>query len=206
LFRSKVKAAANLDVYPLSNGNRPGAGKVHQTRSERMNPWEVVTMTIAAEFSDLNDIEQTTRVTLRLTVAALLGAMLGYERESQGKAAGLRTHMMVAIGAALFVITADMGIVEETTGVVNDAMSRVIQGVVAGVGFLGAGTILKSENLANVRGLTTAAGLWMTAAMGVAVGLGQEVVALVATLLAFITLHLVPLLLERSGASKDGEE
>ena len=165
-----------------------------------MPPWEVITMTIAAEFSDLKDIEQTTRVTLRLTVAALLGAMLGYERESQGKAAGLRTHMMVAIGAALFVITADMGIVEETTGVVNDAMSRVIQGVIAGVGFLGAGTILKSENLANVRGLTTAAGLWMTAAMGVAVGLGQEEVALVATLLAFITLHLVPLLLVRVGA------
>lgn len=171
-----------------------------------MSPWEVVTMTVAAEFSDLNDIEQTTRVTLRLTVAALLGAMLGYERESQGKAAGLRTHMMVAIGAALFVLAADMGIVSDTTGVVNDAMSRVIQGVVAGVGFLGAGTILKGENLANVRGLTTAAGLWMTAAMGVAVGLGQEVVAVVATLLAFITLHLVPLLLERSGGAKNRDQ
>lgn len=104
------------------------------------------------------------------------------------------------------VVGADLGIVSGPTGTMNDAMSRIIQGVVAGVGFLGAGTILKSESLANVRGLTTAAGLWLTAAMGVAVGLGQEVLAILATLLALITLHLVPLLLERKSVDKAEDE
>lgn len=171
-----------------------------------MSIWEVIIGTVVAEFSDINDVEQTTRVVLRLVLAVMLGGLLGYERESQGKAAGLRTHMLVALGAALFIIGADLGIVSEPTGTMNDAMSRVIQGVVAGVGFLGAGTILKSESLASVRGLTTAAGLWLTAAMGVAVGLGQEVLAILATLLALITLHLVPLLLERKSVDKAEDE
>ncbi len=165
-----------------------------------MSLWEVIVATVASEFSDINDIEQNTRVTLRLTLAAVLGGVLGYERESQGKAAGLRTHMLVSLGAALFVIGAD------PTGTFNDAMSRVIQGVVAGIGFLGAGTIIKSESLSSIRGLTTAAGLWLTAAMGVAVGLGQEVVAILATLLALLILHLVPALLEqKAGGKADGE-
>lgn len=171
-----------------------------------MAVWEVIVSTAAAEFADINDVEQTTQITVRLLIAALLGGLLGYERESQGKAAGLRTHMLVALGAALFVIGADLGITSDPTGTVNDAMSRVIQGVVAGVGFLGAGTILKSESLANVRGLTTAAGLWLTAAMGVAVGLGQETVAILATLLALVTLHLIPLILERSGGNRIDED
>lgn len=161
-----------------------------------MSVWEVIVATVAAEFSDINDIEQNTRVGVRLVLAVLLGGVLGYERESQGKAAGLRTHMLVSLGAALFVIGAD------PTGTFNDAMSRVIQGVVAGIGFLGAGTIIKSASLSNIRGLTTAAGLWLTAAMGVAIGLGQEVVAIMTTLLALIILHLAPLLLERKTAEK----
>jgi putative Mg2+ transporter-C (MgtC) family protein len=161
-----------------------------------MSVWEVIVATVADEFSDINDIEQNTRVGVRLVLAVLLGGVLGYERESQGKAAGLRTHMLVSLGAALFVIGAD------PTGTFNDAMSRVIQGVVAGIGFLGAGTIIKSESLSNIRGLTTAANLWLTAAMGVAIGLGQEVVAIMTTLLALIILHLVPLLLERKTAKK----
>jgi len=161
-----------------------------------MSVWEVIVATVTAEFSDINDIEQNTRVGVRLVLAVLLGGVLGYERESQGKAAGLRTHMLVSLGAALFVIGAD------PTGTFNDSMSRVIQGVVAGIGFLGAGTIIKSESLSNIRGLTTAAGLWLTAAMGVAIGLGQEVVAIMTTLLALIILQLLPLVLERKTAEK----
>lgn len=164
-----------------------------------MSVWEVIVATVAAEFSDINDIEQNTRVGVRLVLAVLLGGVLGYERESQGKAAGLRTHMLVSLGAALFVIGAD------PTGTFNEAMSRVIQGVVAGIGFLGAGTIIKSASLSNIRGLTTAAGLWLTAAMGVAIGLGQEVIAIMTTLLALIILHLMPLLLERKTAEKADE-
>ena len=153
------------------------------------NPWwQQVGSTIAAEFSDLTDATETTRVVLRLAVAALLGGLLGWEREHQGKAAGVRTHMLVAMGAALFVL------VSQQIGMGPDDMSRVIQGITAGVGFLCAGSILKGDRLGDVKGLTTAAGLWLTAAMGVAAGLGRELTAVLATLLALTVLALVPAL------------
>ncbi|HLW04447.1 MAG TPA: MgtC/SapB family protein [Azoarcus sp.] len=151
-----------------------------------MSAWDVIIGTIAAEFSDLSDLEDLTRVTLRLFLAGLLGAALGYERESQGKSAGLRTHMLVALGSALFVIAPGLA------WSMNDAMSRVIQGVVTGIGFVCAGTIIKDKATDNVRGLTTAAGLWLTAAMGVAVGLGNEATAVLATLIALFVLHVLP--------------
>jgi len=155
-----------------------------------MNPslWQQISSTVAAEFSDLDDISQTTRVVLRLTVAALLGGLLGWEREHKGQAAGVRTHMLVAMGAALFVL------VSQQIGMEQDDMSRVIQGITAGVGFLCAGTILKGDRPGDVKGLTTAAGLWLTAAMGVAAGLGRELTAVLATILALIILSLVPAL------------
>ena len=146
--------------------------------------------TLLAEFSDLGQVENLTRATLRLTLALLLGGLLGYEREVKGKAAGVRTHMLVCLGASIFVMLLEMD------GADHDAMSRVIQGVVAGIGFLCAGTILKGEHIANVQGLTTAAGLWATAAVGVAVGLGHEATAALGTLMALLILHIVPLLLE----------
>lgn len=135
-----------------------------------------------------------TRITLRLFLAALLGGMLGYERESQGQAAGVRTHMLVALGAALFVV------VPEQAGVAEDAMSRVTQGVVAGVGFLCAGTILKGEGILQIKGLTTAAGLWLTAAIGVAVGVGYETTAAVSVLMVLFVLNVVPMFI---GKKKD---
>ena len=146
--------------------------------------------TLLAEFSDLGQVENLTRATLRLTLALLLGGLLGYEREVKGKAAGVRTHMLVCLGASIFVMLLEMD------GADHDAMSRVIQGVVAGIGFLCAGTILKGENIADVQGLTTAAGLWATAAVGVAVGLGHEATAVLGTLMALLILHIVPLLLD----------
>ncbi|WP_150302762.1 MgtC/SapB family protein [Pseudomonas saliphila] len=153
--------------------------------------WETILATIISEFSDLDDVENATRVTTRLLFAALLGGLLGFEREQQGKAAGIRTHMMVGLGAALFVIASLQD------GAMDDAMSRVIQGIVTGVGFLGAGTILKTESLKDVKGLTTAAGIWFTAAIGVAVGLGHEMTAMISTLIALVILHLLPLLTQR---------
>lgn len=164
-----------------------------------MSTWEVIIATLTSEFSDLSDIEQATRVTLRLGLAAFLGGILGYERESQGKAAGVRTHMLVCLGAALFILAPDQG-----GGLSEDAMSRVIQGVVAGVGFLCAGTIIKGDSLVQVKGLTTAAGIWLTAAIGVAVGLGHEATAVLATLLAIFILHFLLHRLE-SGRKKDSE-
>lgn len=150
--------------------------------------WHEVWVTLQAEFADITDASQLTRITVRLLMAALLGGILGFEREQKGKAAGVRTHMLVALGAALFVLVPQM------SGSQADAMSRVVQGVIAGIGFLGAGTILKNQegDEGHVRGLTTAAGLWMTAAIGVSAGLGREATAVLSTVLALLILGVMP--------------
>ncbi|BDB20014.1 Mg(2+) transporter [Pseudomonas sp. CYM-20-01] len=151
--------------------------------------WHEVWQTLLAEFADIGDARQLTQITVRLLIAAVLGGILGFERESKGKAAGVRTHMLVALGAALFVMVPQM------SGNQADAMSRVVQGVIAGIGFLGAGTILKGnedEEGQHVKGLTTAAGLWMTAAIGVAAGLGRESTAVLSTLLALVVFNVMP--------------
>jgi putative Mg2+ transporter-C (MgtC) family protein len=153
--------------------------------------WTRIIDTLSAEFSDAVDVEQITRILVRLLLAALLGGILGYEREQQGKAAGIRTHMLVAMGAALFVMVPQQGGME-----VAD-MSRVIQGVIAGIGFLCAGAIIKNKSEENVHGLTTAAGVWMTAAIGIACGLGREMTAVLSTLLALVVLALVPKVADR---------
>jgi putative Mg2+ transporter-C (MgtC) family protein len=103
----------------------------------------------------------------RLGLAAALGAIMGYQRERVHSTAGLRTHMLVCLGAAFFV----MASVE--SGQTSADVSRVIQGIVAGVGFLGAGTILKVGEGLQVHGLTTAASIWLTAAIGTGAGLGH---------------------------------
>ena len=153
-----------------------------------MQSWQIIGQTLAAEFSDIPTLADLTRITLRLLVAGTLGGLLGYERERKGKSAGLRTHMLVAIGAALFVlISLQAGADSE-----SDAMSRVLQGIVAGIGFLGAGAIIKSAQHEGATGLTTAAGIWLTAAIGVAAGMGQLALAMLSTLLALIILALLP--------------
>jgi len=125
------------------------------------------------------------RITLRLTVAMIFGAVIGIQRERAGKPAGIRTHMLVSSGAAVFVMAG------AEFGMNDDSVSRVIQGLITGIGFIGAGAILKLYDRREVEGLTTAAGIWMTAALGVAVGLGRFGLALVAALLAWMTLSLV---------------
>lgn len=150
--------------------------------------WNQVSSAVVSEFSDLPDVTELTRVLLRLLMAALLGGLLGMEREHKGKAAGVRTHMLVSMGAALFVLLASQG------GMQDAELSRVLQGVIAGIGFLGAGTILKAEHEDKVRGLTTAAGIWLTAAIGMAAGLGRESTAVLSTLLALGVFALVPVL------------
>jgi putative Mg2+ transporter-C (MgtC) family protein len=147
---------------------------------------ETVMQALRTEFSDVTDPAQLTRIVLRLLLAALLGGALGYERERSGKAAGIRTHMLVAIGAALFVL------VPQQAGMVVGDLSRVIQGIVTGVGFLGAGAIIKHASEQSVQGLTTAAGVWMTAAIGIACGLGRETTAVLSTVLALAVLTAVP--------------
>jgi putative Mg2+ transporter-C (MgtC) family protein len=119
---------------------------------------------------------------IRLILAAGLGALLGAERERVHSAAGLRTHMLVGMGTALFVL------VMIESGADGAALSRVIQGLTAGIGFLGAGTILKISDKTEVHGLTTAASIWLCAAVGVAAGLGHVWVAGLAALMGWIVL------------------
>ena len=123
-------------------------------------------------------------VVIRVIAATLLGAIVGIERERAGKPAGLRTHMLVSLGTAVVVLAcadANMSV---------DGLSRVIQGIVTGIGFVGAGTILKLNEQREIKGLTTAAGLWMTAAIGVACGLGGIGLAVIGTIVALLILAL----------------
>ncbi|HEK1011410.1 TPA: MgtC/SapB family protein [Pseudomonas putida] len=166
---------------------------------------DLIWQTIQAEFADITDEQEVTRILLRLLMAAVLGAVLGFEREHKGKSAGVRTHMLVSMGAALFVLAPSMA------GADDQALSRVVQGIVAGIGFLGAGTILKGNGRdpSHVKGLTTAAGLWMTAAIGTAAGMGREATALISTLMALLVLATMPLVVdkvERENEEKQREE
>jgi len=116
---------------------------------------------------------------LRFLLAVALGAGIGYQRERAGKAAGLRTHILVSAGAGLFTLVSIYGF----GGAVVD-ISRVAAGVVIGIGFIGAGVILRGTREKEVAGLTTAATIWMTAAIGLAAGAGMYLVSVIATAVA----------------------
>jgi len=118
-------------------------------------------------------------MTLRFLLAVALGAGIGYQRERAGKAAGLRTHILVSAGAGLFTLVSIYGF----GGAVVD-ISRVAAGVVIGIGFIGAGVILRGTREKEVAGLTTAATIWMTAAIGLAAGAGMYLVSVIATAVA----------------------
>jgi putative Mg2+ transporter-C (MgtC) family protein len=130
----------------------------------------------------LPDARSAVRVTIRLLAALLAGAIVGWQRERTGKPAGMRTHILVCMGTAMFVI------VGAELDMAQDAMSRVIQGLATGIGFLGAGAIIKQESTREITGLTTAAGIWMTAAIGVAAGLGHLGSAALGVLLTWVVL------------------
>lgn len=123
-------------------------------------------------------------ITLRLFVAFLLGGIIGIEREYRSKDADFRTHFLVALGSALFCIVSQYGF-----GFDLKDSSRVAAQVVSGIGFLGAGTIIFQKNV--VRGLTTAAGLWVTAAIGLACGTGMYIVATIAVAMVLFGLEVM---------------
>lgn len=156
--------------------------------------WQQISNTVVTEFSDLKDVTEITTITVRLLMAALLGGILGFEREQRGKAAGIKTHMLVSIGAALFVL------IPMQAGLSESELSRVVQGIIAGIGFLGAGAILKGTDEKDLKGLTTAASIWLTAAIGVAAGLGRESSAILCTLLALMILIVIPRVAELMAA------
>ena len=140
---------------------------------------------VAGELSQLvPDIPQIVRVTIRMIAALAVGTAIGFQRELTHKTAGLRTHMLVALGTALFVVGAT------ENGMKADSLARVIQGIATGIGFLGGGAILKLTDRREVHGLTTAAGIWMTAAGSAVAALGQITVAFIATVFGLIVLTL----------------
>ena len=143
--------------------------------------WEELT-------SGLPDARQLVHVLIRMIAASVLGAVVGMQREKAGKPAGVRTHMLVSLGTAVIVLACS------GVGMSSDSVSRVVQGIVTGIGFLGAGAILKLDQEREIQGLTTAAGIWMTAAIGVAVGLGSLGVALLGTVFTLVILALAGLL------------
>jgi putative Mg2+ transporter-C (MgtC) family protein len=135
--------------------------------------------------SGMPDTGQAIRVVLRILAATVLGAIVGYERERTGKSAGLRTHMLVSLTSAVFVLA------PLEAGMAPADVSRVIQGVAAGIGFIGAGAIMKLPEERQIDGLTTAAGIWMTAGLGLAAGLGRFGVAFITVAIAWVILAIV---------------
>ena len=126
---------------------------------------------------------------LRLVAATLMGALLGINREQRGKPAGLKTITLVSVGAASFMLVSIelyLSIPDTASGTSRIDLTRVVQGVVGGIGFLGAGSIIRSRG--SVVGTTTAATIWTVGAVGLACGLGQFRLALLITLVAWVIL------------------
>jgi putative Mg2+ transporter-C (MgtC) family protein len=133
------------------------------------------------------------KLLVRLLAAAVLAALLGWERESAHKPAGLRTHMLVGVASALFTVLGELAVRDypgQEGGLRSDPI-RVIQAVAIGIGFLGSGVIFVARDREEVLGLTTAASIWATAAVGIAAGLGHYVMAGGGTLLLLIVLRVM---------------
>jgi putative Mg2+ transporter-C (MgtC) family protein len=140
--------------------------------------------------------QQTLDFILRIVAAALLGGAVGLEREYRDKAAGFRTHFLVALGSALFMIISAYGFQDALVSTEHRLdVSRIAAQVVSGIGFIGAGTIIFQKNM--VRGLTTAASIWVTAAIGLACGCGMYVLAAVVTGLVLVGLEAFNFILRR---------
>lgn len=148
----------------------------------------------------LPDQRQLIHVIIRLLAATLFGAAIGIERERAGKPAGLRTHILVTLGTTMFVLACT------GYGMNSDGLSRVIQGIITGIGFIGAGSILKISEERNIRGLTSAAGIWIASAIGITVGLGGLGLALLGTILTLVILTLVNSIELQKGQKNGGGE
>jgi putative Mg2+ transporter-C (MgtC) family protein len=137
-----------------------------------------------------------------LFFALVIGTAIGLQRELTHKPAGLRTHMLVALGTALFLIAA------EEYGMQGDSVAKIVQGVATGIGFLGGGAILKLTTEREIHGLTTAAGIWMTAAASAAAALGQVAVAMIGTVFGLVVLIVFHKIEKELGhrARKDSEQ
>jgi putative Mg2+ transporter-C (MgtC) family protein len=160
---------------------------------------------VSNAYNEINQIipsaHQLARITLRLVAALAIGTMIGLQRELTHKPAGLRTHMLVALGTAMFVIGG------AEAGMELDSLSKIMQGLATGIGFLGGGAILKLTTEREIHGLTTAAGIWMTAAASTVAALGQIAVAMIGTLFGLMVLIVFHSIEKQLGhrAKKDSE-
>lgn len=145
------------------------------------------------------EADKLARLGLRLVAALVIGIVIGFQRELTHKPAGLRTHLLVALGTALLVVAA------VNAGMQSGDVSRIIQGLVTGIGFLGGGTILKLTREHEIRGLTTAAGIWLTAAASVAAGLGQFADAFIGVIFAWIVLAVLGKFERRDADGGEGD-
>ena len=192
-------SVAEATHYKGPGADRPGVARqvLSHTPSAKAN-LQLMGLILDELSASLPDSQETVRVIVRLVAALIAGGVIGLQREASGKAAGLRTHMLVCAGTALFVVAV------LNIGMEQDAVSRVIQGLATGIGFLGAGAILKVESSLEIKGLTTAAGIWMTAALGVTIGVGQLGTAAIGTALAWCVLAILIKLDRRiEGSSAD---
>ena len=153
---------------------------------------------LALEFA-LPDTPIMVAAFVRLGMAAILGGVIGWEREQKGRAAGLKTHILVSIGSALFILAPTLA------GIPGGENTRVMQGIVSGIGLLGAGAILRNRKGTQVEGLTTAASIWMTAAIGMAAGMGMEVLAMLATAFTWLVVAAVPRIIGNTPAHQGQE-
>ena len=141
---------------------------------------------LKAIYDSVNTVEVTTVSTIyKLVLSMLLGSCVGLERKRKGQIAGVRTFALISMGAALAMVLS-IYVPQEYLGLKNGDPGRIAAQVVTGVGFLGAGAIIQSKG--SVRGLTTAAGIWMVATLGMAIGVGLYVISIVATALIIVTL------------------
>ena len=145
--------------------------------------------------SSLPDLTHLMRIVGRLTVALVIGAGIGLQRQLTHKSAGVRTHMLVALGTALLLVSAT------DAGLASSDVSRIVQGIITGIGFLGGGAILKLTDHQEIRGLTTAAGIWLTAAVGAAAGASLPLLAIATTVAYFATVYILAPLGRRLPAS-----
>jgi putative Mg2+ transporter-C (MgtC) family protein len=140
--------------------------------------WEELT-------AGLTNPDHLLRIIIRLLAAVVLGGLIGLQRERAGKPAGLRTHTLVCLGTTVVLLSCS------AASLSLEGDSRVIQGILTGIGFIGAGSILKLSEEHLIRGLTTSASIWTTAAVGIAVGLGRVGIALITTILTILILAVV---------------
>jgi putative Mg2+ transporter-C (MgtC) family protein len=155
---------------------------------------------------DTNWLEQI-EVVIKVIIAGCLGGVIGLERELANRPAGLRTHAILAAAAALLVGTADFLVThfvgETTPEILRADPIRVVEAIVTGVSFLGAGTIFRKNDGGTVEGLTTAASLLLVAAVGIAIGLGQMLLAALVTLITLVLLRTVARVVEKATSSRE---